>query len=232
MKVSQDSPTFLTWYSGRSAGDHGGPSHSETHSHGHRRPQRPGADSPDAVGRGTEVALVEVRVVVDPGEGAAGGQLVVEGHQAVGWWREVVRLQGSVMLHGCWVEKRGVGQGGGGGWGVHRVPVTGRTGWLGGVAFHGRMGRCPPTLDQEHEPTGEKQKPWRTAGEQVMFLEVANQRKIIRACLQTRYNKVSFVQGLVHFQSESSIIIYSPSTCSKPAAHNVIRCWYLGYIYI
>ncbi len=130
MNVSQDSPTFLTWYSCRSASDHGGPSHSETHSHGHRRPHRPGADSPDAVGRGTEVTLVEVWVVVDPGEGAAGGQLAVEGHQAVGRRGEVVLLQGSVMLHGCWEEKRGAGQGGGGGWGIHRVPVTGRTGQL------------------------------------------------------------------------------------------------------
>lgn len=57
----------------------------------------------------TEVALIEVRVVVDPGEGAAGGQLVVVGHQAVGRkasragrWGEVVRVQGSVMVHGCW----------------------------------------------------------------------------------------------------------------------------------
>ncbi len=128
-------------------------------SHGHRRPQRPGADSPDCCRPWDRSRPGRSASCSGSGEGAAGGQLVVEGHQAVGWRREVVRLQGSVMLHGCWVEKeRGVGQGGGGGWGYTGSRWLGERGGLGGVAFHGRMGRCPPTLDQEHEPTGEKQK--------------------------------------------------------------------------
>lgn len=112
---------------------------------------------------------------MDPGEGAAGGQLVVEGHQVVGRKTsragrrgEVVRVQGPVVVHGWWYVERGARQGGGGRRGVLGVPVTGGTGRLavgqvtgalGGVALHGKMGRCPPTLDEEHEPIGKKQKP-------------------------------------------------------------------------